>query len=209
MHGLPGSGKTVLSTSVINYLQNNLAPESVSNVVLHYYFDFQELKKSEDLRPLDCMLCSFLTQLSRTHDYRLEELYKRLETFPGDLCERKLGEMIFQMTALYSDVKIVIDALDEMEDRQRETVCGWITETLKLYPDRFSFFVTSRKERDIEEQLHRKCESLKTVEMNAGCDIEKYLSARIEGYQLNKGQKWSEESLRKIQDVLLRRANGM
>lgn len=209
VYGLPGSGKTVLSASVINYLESNLAQENVSKVVLHYYFDIQESKKAENSRPLGCMLRSFLIQLSRTHDYMSEDLYKRLRTFRGELCESKLGEMLFQMTALHLDVKIVIDALDEMEDRQRETVCDWITKTLKLHPDRFSFLVTSRRERDIEEQLHRKCKFLETLEMSAGCDIEKYVLARIKGYQPNKGQRWSEESLRKIQDVLLRRANSM
>lgn len=81
VYGLPGSGKTVLSASVINYLQSNLALKNVSRVVLHYYFDIQELKKGENLRPLGCMLRSFLLQLSRTHDYMLEDLYKRLQTF--------------------------------------------------------------------------------------------------------------------------------
>ncbi|KAF9638105.1 Ankyrin-3 [Lasiodiplodia theobromae] len=209
VYGMPGSGKTVLSASVINYLQSNLAAKNASKVVLHYYFDIQESKKGENMRPLGCMLRSFLIQLSKTHDYMLEDLYKRLGAFQGELCESELGELLFQMTRLHCDIKIVIDALDEMEDRQRETVCGWITKTLKLHPTRFSFLVTSRRERDIEEQLYRKCESLKFVEMSAGFDIEKYVLARITGYQLNKGQRWSEESLRKIQDVLLRRANGM
>jgi hypothetical protein len=113
--GIPGAGKTILTSIVIDYLCSKFRKGDVhddGNIGIAYlYCNFrQEKQKSEDL------LASLLKQLTRDRSSfpdsvkSLHSSHKEKQTRP------LLGELLQALqsvAALYSRVFIIVDALDE------------------------------------------------------------------------------------------------
>jgi hypothetical protein len=147
LHGIPGAGKTVLCSTIIENIKSRCSPEIPC---LYFYFDFSNLGKQNVIN----MLYSFLAQLSATkvlsevrHLYELCAHGTR-EAIVPQLIETLLS-VALQISRKEHPIYIVIDALDECSDRKSllealKTICE--TKCINL-------LVTSRKEHDIGSVL--------------------------------------------------------
>lgn len=148
---IAGSGKSILSSSVIKYLQERHASKP-SIALAYYYFSFSDVKKQN----VDGMLASLIKQICsrRLDEQLLDRLgeYMAKEQRPDT---KTLGEVLLSCLFGYSDVYIVIDGLDECPvlNDSRERLLESLDGILANAPDNLHIFLTSRKEQDIDTQI--------------------------------------------------------
>ncbi|KAH7231610.1 nucleoside phosphorylase domain-containing protein [Fusarium redolens] len=111
--GIPGAGKTILTSIVIEELTTHFQ-NSESNGVAYLYCNFnrQDEQKTEDL------LASLLKQLAQDRSSlpdNVRYLYEKHRARGTRLSFDEIWRALQSVTALYSRVFIVIDALDECQ----------------------------------------------------------------------------------------------
>ncbi|RDW68740.1 uncharacterized protein DSM5745_08500 [Aspergillus mulundensis] len=170
--GIPGAGKTIIASTVIDYLQRSFSDDTdigLAYVYLNY--------KRHEAQQLDQLLASLLRQLSETQSALPEsvrELYnKRPMKRPS---ADALQKTILNIATTYSRSFIVIDALDECQaaDRCRDQ---FISAILALQSQgHVSILTTSRPIPDIAEQFRDSA----VLEIRARSeDIQMYIDRRI------------------------------
>jgi hypothetical protein len=208
LYGIPGCGKTILSSTVIEHLLQHCG-EDTSMVTTYFYFDFNDTQKQDP----ELMLCSLLCQLlqrSLTISKGVDALFSSCENGKRLPPLRALLQATKEAAQEFTHVYIVLDALDECTQRLElmdmlKTVAGWQLNNLHL-------LMTSRKERDIERSLEDYVK-----EENAVClqrdvvdqDIQRYVQQRLHD---DKGlAKWNKDAAirQEIEAALMHGARGM
>lgn len=111
--GIPGAGKTILTSAVVEYLQAKFRKDlSVGIAYIYCNFRRQDEQKAEDL------LASLLKQLAQSRSSLPEDVkflrnkYKDNRTRPS---LDEISKSLQSVAALYSRVFIIVDALDECQ----------------------------------------------------------------------------------------------
>jgi hypothetical protein len=208
LYGIPGCGKTILSSAVLQDLLQYCADDP-EKVVVYFYFDFNDTQKQYAERMLRSLISQLLQQpldipasldiLFSSHQDG--EQQPSLEAFID-----VVHHMIQQIPQLY----IVLDALDECAQRQDlmeslSTMARWQLQNMHL-------IVTSRKERDIENSI-----KVFVDEQNSIClqdevvdkDIQQYVRQRLSNDESL--SKWGKDiALRQeIETALMKGSLGM
>lgn len=208
LYGIPGCGKTVLSSAVI---QNTVkyCQSRTDSVVLYFYFDFNSVDKQQH----ENLIRSLITQLSShfaSTPKALGFLYsscKNGESQPG---YDSLLATLCQMMAELEEIYVVIDALDECLERQE--LLATIQDLTSWKDANLHVLTTSRREKDIEE-------SMESLNVNHGriCigrmlvsnDIRAYVRGRLQhDPSLERWQKQPKVQ-QEIEDTLMEKADGM
>ena len=203
LHGKAGSGKTVLSSTVIRYLLDGSDSDSV---VTYFYFDFQTHEKQSYRSLLNSLVVQLFNQNGPVTTI-IEELY--------NACDRGRSKPTIQDTlvvlrhiihASALPVYVVVDALDECRDRR--TLLGGLQEIRSWNQENLHIFLTSRRETEIEDTVcHLATDTISLEESVVDKDILTYIR-----YQLrhdDRLSKWSEEIQEEIETALMNGANGM
>jgi hypothetical protein len=149
LYGIPGCGKTILSSTVVENLQHHCRDDK-REVTVYFYFDFNDMQKQDP----ELMFRSLFRQLLQ-RSVKIPEEVNALFSSCGDGQQQPslpaLLNVAPQLVRQFTHVYIVLDALDESAKRAElmdmlETVAGWQLGILHL-------LMTSRKERDIEMSL--------------------------------------------------------
>lgn len=149
LHGIPGSGKTILNSTIV---ENLVQPceSGAGMVTVYFYFDFNDARKQDP----ELMLRSLLSQLLQASS-KVPESIEDLFSACGDGQQQPPLHSLLQVLSLvmqdFTHVYIVLDALDECTKRQDlmdmlETVAAWQHSNMHL-------LMTSRQEREIESSL--------------------------------------------------------
>jgi Cdc6-like AAA superfamily ATPase len=121
LHGIPGCGKTILSSSIIEYLRQ---PQSnTAFPLLYFYFDFNDNRK----QTLDGALRSLISQLadqSASASKEAELLHKSNKDGNEQPSTQTLSQTLHKMLTVASHTRIVLDALDECMTRNE--LLPWI-----------------------------------------------------------------------------------
>jgi Cdc6-like AAA superfamily ATPase len=116
--GLPGAGKTLLTSIIIEYLYNKFRKENAQNdgnigiAYLYCNFQRQNEQKAGDL------LASLLRQLSQTRSSlpdSVKDLYEHHQNKRTRPSIDEVSKALQSVVAMYSRVFIIIDALDECQ----------------------------------------------------------------------------------------------
>lgn len=148
LNGVPGSGKTVLSSAIIN----DLLP---SRALLYFYFDFNDTDK----QTFESMVRSLVIQLSCKFEdawKQLDFLYSSCEDGRRQPTRDSLCKMLLNMMEQVKEVWIVLDALDECCTRKgspTEGLLAWIRDLHRSEQRNVHLLVTSRPEQDIQSGL--------------------------------------------------------
>ncbi|KAG9250891.1 ankyrin repeat-containing domain protein [Emericellopsis atlantica] len=168
--GMPGAGKTVLSSVVIDHLQSLAEGERIG--VAYVYCDYRRV----DEQTTRDVLASLLRQLAQglaSIPRPLKELYTACRTKPR---VDQLLAMITSITGLYSKVSIVVDALDEARETDgfRQQL---ISSLHAIQADgKTKLFLTSRFNPDVIGML----ETSRTIEIRATPDdVKLYLEGHM------------------------------
>jgi Cdc6-like AAA superfamily ATPase len=149
LHGGPGYGKTVLSSTIIKHLKSVTMP---AQILLYFYFNFNDVDK----QTFESMLRSLINQLyQKQPDARgpLEQLWESSGKGQKQPSTKLLRDVLLAMLSKVNNVSIVLDALDE--STTRSDLLTWLRDVHKAEPSTCRVLVTARSEEDIESNLQR------------------------------------------------------
>jgi len=210
LYGIPGCGKTILSSTIIEDLERTLPHWSL----LYFYFDFSNTSKYT----LESMIRALTSQLYYRHvetSQRLESLLSSCEDGHRQPTSESLCNVFLQMIEQTKELWIVLDALDECSTRRgppTEGILSWIREVINSKQRNVHLLVTSRPEQDIESEIIEFAHSDKIVPIQSslvGDDIRAYVHTRVrEGDGLKRWRSQPEVQI-EIETQLTDKAGGM
>lgn len=111
--GIPGAGKTILTAIVIDELTTQFSDDPTIGIA-YMYCNFRR----QDEQKINDLLASLLKQLAETQlslPSTVKELYNRHKTKRTRPSFDEISKSLQAITALYSRVFIIVDALDECQ----------------------------------------------------------------------------------------------
>jgi hypothetical protein len=208
LHGIPGCGKTILSSTIIEHLLQHCR-DDVRMVTAYFYFDFNDAQKQNP----ELMLRSLLSQLlqrSVTIPKGVDALFSACDNGHRQPSLHALLEVTPQVMQQSTHVYVILDALDECTQRPElidmlETLAGW-------QPDNVHLLMTSRKERDIESSLESCVKEEDSICLQRDVvdkDIQRYVQQRLSNDKTL--AKWNKDAAvrQEINEALIRGARGM
>ncbi|KAK0909685.1 hypothetical protein LTR91_008880 [Friedmanniomyces endolithicus] len=172
LHGIPGCGKTVLSSTIIEDLRASSA--TTTPALLYFYFDFNDQRK----QTFDSALRSLVCQLAHGSEIAFQQLdHLRRNAQPST---QELSQILEKMLNGGDRVTIVLDALDECTTR--DELLKWIQQLMASEIGSVEMVVTSRKEYDIKSVLEKFVREEATIPLqqhDVDADIRAYVHARI------------------------------
>jgi hypothetical protein len=202
LHGIPGCGKTVLSSTIIEHLSNIARPD---HVLLYFYFDFNDKNKQS----LEDMLRSLANQLYQGYPDARKPL-DQLQASSQYLSKSTLRDVLLAMRSKAKDVSIVLDALDE--STTRSDLLAWLQGVAETVHIACRILVTSRRERDIESALERWMRPEDSVNIQQGGvyeDIEAYVHHTVRNSEGLSRWHGRPEVQGEIEAELVKKADGM
>jgi ankyrin repeat protein len=179
-HGIPGAGKTILTSIVINHLTRRSC-EDQSLGIAYVYCNYQR----KDEQTVDRLLSSLLKQLSEklpTIPGEVSGLYNQHKTDRTRPSLEEISRTIHSVAVKYSRVFILVDALDECRESENCRI-RFLSEIFSLQARcGINVFATSRMNGEIEKLFTNGI----TLEIRArDHDIDIYLDERMRLQQLD------------------------
>lgn len=196
--GIPGAGKTIISSVVINHLQESFGRKQ--DIGIAYIFCSYRQQHEQKLIGI---LSSILKQLIQTLHFvpdDLNALYRDCSRLQLD----QLLKLLVTVASSYSRVYLVIDALDECSDsdRTRDTVISHILNLQKKC--NIAFFATSRFIPEITEKF----EGFPSVEVRASdADVTLYAEGHV--HELSNCVRRSPELSKLVVSQIVSSVSGM
>lgn len=176
IYGIPGSGKTFLTSTILN---RHVLPQAQDGVsVAYYYCDFRNLESCQPesvLGAIVVQLCKYIDPLPAV----IEEIMSLHAGLGGRLTPPSLDELetlLKKVLRLCRAAIIVVDALDECQDR--ETVVKVLRDVSRTGPGNTKVLVTSREEPDIVRLLQG-VQRISTRSSEADQDIERLIHSSL------------------------------
>lgn len=179
--GIPGCGKTVLSTTIIERLME-MCSHNQHFALAYFYFAFDD----QAFQSVEGLIRSLVTQLcgqSTWIPHCVESLYnkcseKRSQPIPPS--HDSLRTVLNQLLGYFQEVYVVLDALDECTERHDlitalEEIVAWQKSELHLV-------TTSRRELELEEcmnTLTKEADRIGIQGMPVEADINSYVRGRL------------------------------
>ena len=211
LHGIPGCGKTILSSTIVQDLGSTLP----SQPVLYFYFTFTEPEKQS----LDRMIHSLISQLYSKHkDVRkqLDLLFSACDSGHQQPTTASLCATFLHMLQQVGEVWIVLDALDECHTRkgkQTEGVLSWMRDLLDTEKSNIHVLTTSQPEQDIKSEVRQWAsggDSIMSIQGDGVADdIRAYIRTRVREDGDFKRWRSRPEVQDEIETKLMEKATGM
>ncbi|KAK6343424.1 hypothetical protein TWF730_011013 [Orbilia blumenaviensis] len=206
-YGIPGAGKSTISSVVIDYLEEKRKRDkSMQTALAYFYFDFSN--KEIDTRTFARSLLKQLVFQSPKLPQGLMELFN---TYSGsgktEIEDQRIEDLLVQCASSFQTTYIVVDALDECTPELRLQVLA-ILERL-ADAGRAKVFTTSRPH---PEDINEIFKDVDKIELGAKAeDIKKYIWAEIGRYQTRTPKaRHIDDGLRdQIIAGLIKASNGM
>ncbi|MCJ1245363.1 hypothetical protein MMC30_002567 [Trapelia coarctata] len=210
LYGIPGAGKTILTSSIIQDLQQSLTTDG-DDALAYYYFDYTDAATQEP----SSMLGSIVKQLVAQNTQCFEEVqqYYRVKGVSTEETDRvqfsisDYQEILRGIAKCFDNTMLVIDALDE-SDVRRDEVLDILSNIDDGHPDNnFKILLVSRDEYDIRERLS----DYTPVPISARTsDIRLYVAAELEKRIRERKLRLRDRALKEhIMERLIERADGM
>ena len=196
--GIPGAGKTVTSSIIIDHLQSEYKNKNIAVTCLFCNYRDRAAQSAEIFM---ANLMKQIVQQKRTIPTEITARYK--ERGRGPLTFAESATFFSQEISHFSKVFVVIDALDETSEH--EDIRRLVLSELQNLP--VNLLVTSRYEKSIEQRLE-KAERLEIWATVA--DIQTYVKARIPSEHLLARHIQADPTLEEtIVDKIVEKSQGM
>ncbi|KAH9034407.1 hypothetical protein EDB83DRAFT_2525242 [Lactarius deliciosus] len=215
IHGKPGSGKSVICSSVIQDIM--AVCEAGSAVMAYFYFDFKDLSK-QTCRDLLLSLVSQLSTRSSPCCDVLHHVYKAHENGTRQPSDDTLKESLKAMLRLLGQgpTFIVLDALDECPDSPgipspRHEVLQLVKELVDIDLQGLHICATSRPEVDIRAVLDALASHSVSLHNEIGqtSDIADYVQSVVNSSLSTAMRRWRADDRNLVIKTLTERADGM
>ncbi|KAI0263297.1 hypothetical protein BC834DRAFT_327603 [Gloeopeniophorella convolvens] len=213
IHGKPGSGKSVLCSTLIQELER-LHSDEPDIIISYFYFDFRDSKKQDfrgmltsliiQLSAASDSLCASVSQLYLAHGNGLKQ--------PGD---DALMQCLMDMLAVSGRgaTYVIVDALDECPNNRssppRHEILGFLDMLASVRSSDLRVCVTSRPEEDIIAALQPMASHRICLEDESGhaLDMECFIRYTVENNP--KMRRWKEKTRELVIETLSENADGM
>ncbi|KAH9009371.1 hypothetical protein EDB83DRAFT_463377 [Lactarius deliciosus] len=215
IHGKPGSGKSVICSSVIEDITTVCGAGSA--IMAYFYFDFRDLKKQTRHDLLLSLLSQLSTRSSPCCDV-LHHVYKTHEDGTRQPSDDTLKECLKDMLRRlgHGPTFIVLDALDECPDSPgipspRRKVLDLVKELVDLHLEGLHICVTSRPEVDIRAVLDPLAPHSVSLHSQSGqqTDISGYVRTVVNSSPSPAMRQWRMDDRNLVIKTLTERADGM
>ncbi|KAI3320880.1 hypothetical protein HD806DRAFT_221669 [Xylariaceae sp. AK1471] len=211
LQGLPGSGKTYLTSKIIEGIEATLNGKENDESFAFFYCNRNE----EDRRDALAILRSYIRQLSTTPQ-RSGFIYPELKQLYADSQLKGSGwtlglcqEYLVKLFNLYPRTILVLDALDECKPEERASLLDFFDSIPSKTSKTVRIFISSRPEGDIRQRLIH----LSSIEIQATDnedDIATFVMQNIERNGRWRDTLQKNQPLKdKIVRTLLAQSNGM
>ncbi|KAF8428814.1 hypothetical protein EV426DRAFT_677542 [Tirmania nivea] len=210
LRGTPGAGKTYIASSVIDSFLTT--PEKLA----YFYCNRAEPSRRDPIK----ILCTLIQQLAQTDSGKgagllthVVDIYEKREEKGQKSAQLSLAEardLLVQITDVYPQITICIDAMDEVDNDTRIHLLKCLNHVIQTSKNVVKIFVTTRMDMDILSQF----ENFPRIELqpddNIG-DINKFVLTKvqssIEDCKLLQGDV-SNEVKEEICNILCQRSKG-
>ncbi|KAI9438080.1 hypothetical protein H4582DRAFT_2098857 [Lactarius indigo] len=215
IHGKPGSGKSVICSSVIQDIM--AICEAGLAIMAYFYFDFKDLTK----QTCHDLLLSLTSQLSTRSSPCCDILHRIYETHENgtrqpsdDTLKGSLKEML--RLPGQGPIFIVLDALDECPDSSgipspRDEVLQLAKELVDLRLQGLHICATSRPEVDIRAVLDPLASHSVSLHDESGqtLDIADYIQSVVNSSPSTAMKRWRADDKKLVIETLTERSDGM
>ncbi|KAJ7589318.1 Pfs, NACHT and ankyrin domain protein [Mycena floridula] len=173
--GIPGAGKTILSSIIVEHLRSAILQPKIA--VIYIYCDYRQQEAQTPIQ----LLGSVLKQLAQQHPVPSDHLLALHKKYPSQGDHPSIDEVFKALQAevsLYSQVYIVVDALDESSEnnKARELFFPSHPQGLWSLSDHIQLLVTSRDILSISQEFN----NIARIPIEAHDeDLETYIRGRI------------------------------
>ncbi|PVG00856.1 hypothetical protein CPB86DRAFT_812717 [Serendipita vermifera] len=184
LHGIPGSGKTKLTSIVINHFQKNQEEHLVA-----YFYCLRDTARPERAEPEE-ILRAILKQLvcgipenradnpvEKSYSSLKKEAMKRGEE-PGPLSLQICVGLLLEITSQYP-ATIIIDALDECRRDKRHELLKALDRLLQRADNPTRIFVSSRNDEDLVLRMRFRSNIIIEASKNT-VDIQRFVHEQVE-----------------------------
>jgi Cdc6-like AAA superfamily ATPase len=205
IQGISGSGKTVLSSTLIDTVSSWCdMPHTPRSCLGYFYFDFNDESKQSPLGALR----SVIRQISRGKDLPtcVLDMFAMFDDRGKPPSLEQFVQLLLSISGLYERTFIIMDALDE--SKELEELAKIFENIMRNQKGSISILVTSRKERVIENALEALPAELIPMDSEAiDADIRLYISERLAND--NRLRTHLPEIKREIEKTLAEKSQGM
>ena len=202
--GIPGAGKTILCSTIIEHVKGLCLHRSACQIA-YYYFDFSDPQK----RTIVGMLRSMIGQLSVDKEQlpiEVHKFYNQCDNGNQDPTRQGLINTLLSILQNAQRTYLILDALDESSERGK--LMDVISEIIKNSSIRVNLLMTSRKEQDILEEFQDMIDVQIDFEDNGiDADIDLYIRKCLESDR--KLRKWKSPIKEEILETLIKGSHGM
>ena len=212
VHGIPGAGKTILASYIIEQATSVLSNRQVTSACLYFYCSYRHGgdQTTSFLRWVVSQLCRQLNRIPQ----EISELHQKNAELTVAQLTNALATLLGEIGLVY----IIIDAIDEcntMSDIQAVDAPGMRVEFLQLLHTlltlleyaKIKIIATSRNYVDIEEVLRPLSAPVSMSNPLVDEDIRTYVNTQLQTN--NRFRRWPLPLLREIKDALVEGAKGM
>ncbi|KAF3809380.1 hypothetical protein GCG54_00011579 [Colletotrichum gloeosporioides] len=200
--GMPGAGKTMLSSIVIEHLQDRFGQDSAVGIA----YLFCNFRRHDEQKPRE-LLASILKQLywdMPVVSNEVEKTYEKHHSGSSPMSKQEIVGCLQSVMSCFTKVYVLVDALDECrgDEGYRDTLLTTIlglNETVNV-----SFFATSRHIPEIESYF----DGAPSIEIQATDeDVMKFLDGHI--YKLPQAVRRNKELQGEIKHSIVQAVQGM
>ncbi|KAI5836799.1 hypothetical protein DFP73DRAFT_345177 [Morchella snyderi] len=154
IHGIPGSGKTILASSIVDSFRS-LSASDDGHAVAYFYCSYMEPHRSDAESILRTLIKQLCINKGRKVPRLVDQLYQMRED-EGD-ANRPLNpeegtKLIIALSEKYQSTTIIIDALDECDVGTRKSILSSLHKIV-LKATRLNVMVISRYDVDINDSI--------------------------------------------------------
>ncbi|KAI0533148.1 hypothetical protein GGR58DRAFT_521933 [Xylaria digitata] len=203
IHGIPGAGKTVLASSIIETTASKCKAKGYA-----FYYCLYSRKRDETVPFLRWVLRQLCKQKRNMILQKFQEAYDTEMALSVD----DLLECLEQVSLMYDKgVYIIVDAVDESNPREnllRVLVRIGTEERFR----KVSLLITSREESEIMEpiyQLKNSCARISMSNKNVRDDLKRYVHEKLTKAPAFRRWEGDDAFLEEVETILTQKANGM
>ena len=208
LYGIPGCGKTILSSTVIQSAME-YCQSRASSVVLYFYFDFNDFEKQRHENMIRSLIFQLFSQRAG-FSQAVESLYSSCMNGEHQPTIQTLLGVLRQMLGDFEETYLVIDALDECLERDElmtsiEELTSWKDRNLHI-------LITSRRDDIIEESIKGLNDDEKRICIHGtlvNVDICAYVRNRLRTDRNLKRWRNKPEVQQEIEESLMEKVDGM
>ncbi|KAM0712300.1 hypothetical protein Q7P37_011395 [Cladosporium fusiforme] len=183
LQGTPGTGKTYVTSAVVDYIDHSVSEAPEAEGFAYFYCS----KEEEERRLPKEIFRSIVRQLSTTAQNpdrtqsKLYDLYQRCQEHKSKLSPEQYEEQILESLNIYPKTTIIIDALDESRQGERDYLIYRLTRFLTQAKGRVKIYLSSRPDPEVGHQLrHSRTVSVDITGDKNKADIERYVDAQVD-----------------------------